>query len=237
MDTHVPFISNTPDDKHCLQAAYAMVRQFFEPELELDWDDWSEITGYLPGKGTWSMAGLMWFKDHGYDVVHIGTFDYEAFAERGDQYLLEALGEEVGKWKLQYMDLKLEQARAVRFLQSKIWINREATIDDIKNYLQEGYLVKCLVNLNALNNKPGYLGHAVIVKGYTDTDIILHDPGLPAFPDRHVDMEHFVRAWIDPEAKSEKMDAIRKLPTTQELDEGILVPLAETIADEPLIAA
>lgn len=237
MDHDVPFISNTPDDKQCLPAAYGMVRQYFEPELEIVWDDWMEMVGSLPGKGAWSTAGLVWFNDNGYDVVHIGTFDFQAFIDRGDQYLVEALGEEVTKWRLQYWDIKLEQARARRFLQSNVWINREADLFDVRQYLDEGYLVKCLVNLNALNDKPGYIGHAVIVKGYTDTHIILHDPGLPARPNRQVDNEHFLKAWIDPEAKSEKMDAIRKRPTVQEVDTGLKIPLAETIANEPLIAA
>lgn len=237
MDNDVPFISNTPADKHCLPAAYAMIRQYYEPDLEISWEDWEVQTGYVAGKGAWSMAGLMWFKENGYDVVHIGTFDYKSFVERGDQYLLEALGEEVGKWRLQHWDMEVERARARRFLESNVWVNREADLFDVRKFLDEGYLVKCLVNLRALNDEPGYLGHAVVVKGYTDTHVIMHDPGLPPRPNRHVDIQHFLKAWIDPEAQSEKMDAIRKLPTKEEIIAGDMIPLADTIADEPLIAA
>jgi hypothetical protein len=210
MDNDIPFVSNTPDDTQCLQASYAMIRQFFDPNLTIEWDEWADITGYLPGRGTWSMAGLMWFKEHGYDVIHMGLFDYAEFASRGAEYLVEALGEEVANWELQYTDLKLEQARALRFLSSNVWVQRPPTIADVRRYLDDGYLIKCLLNLNALNDKPGYLGHAVVVKGYTDTGVILHDPGLPARPNRRVDYEHFLYAWIDPVRRSQKLDAIRK---------------------------
>lgn len=213
IDIEVPFISNTPEDKQCLQASYGMIRQYFEPDLHIAWDDWAEITGYLPAKGTWSMAGLMWFKDNGYDVVHIADFNYADFALRGPEYLVDVLDEQVVKWLIQYTDFKMEQGRALRFHQSGIWIKRKAELDDIRSYLAEGYLVKCSVNLNSLNDKPGYLSHAVVVKGMTDFDVIIHDPGLPAYPNRHVPIDSFLEAWGEPNGQnSEKMDAIRKLP-------------------------
>ncbi|HEX8226894.1 MAG TPA: hypothetical protein VF572_03440 [Candidatus Saccharimonadales bacterium] len=232
MDTDLPFISNTPDDKQCLQASYAMIRQHFDPGLDIAWEDWAEITGYLPGKGTWSMAGLMWFREHGYDVVHLGTFDYGKFAMSGAEYLVEALGEEVASWELQFMDLKIEQARALRFLSTQVWVQKIPSIDDIRDYLNEGYLVKCLVNLNALNDKPGYLGHAVVVKGYTENDIIMHDPGLPPSPNRHVPIDTFLRSWTDPETQSEKMDAIRKLPATSKEQTLITGPTVDVVTAE-----
>jgi hypothetical protein len=71
--------------------------------------------------------------------------------------------------------------------------------------------IKCTVNLNALNGTPGYLSHAVVVKGITDTEVIVHDPGLPARPNRHVPVENFMIAWGHPKMPgSEKLDAIRK---------------------------
>lgn len=214
MNKNVPFISNTPADTQCLQAAYGMIRQYFDPDLDIAWDDWAEITGYLPGKGTWSMAGLMWFKDHGYDVVHIAEFDYQQFAFRGPKYLVEALDEEVAKWDIKFTDFKLEQARATRFLDTGIWKKRQPTLADIRYYLDDGYLVKCSLNLNVLNEKPGYLSHAVVVKGVTASDVILHDPGLPARPNRHVPIVVFEEAWGNPNTpRSEKLDAIRKLPS------------------------
>lgn len=208
----VPFVSNTPDDMHCLQASYAMIRQYFDPATDFDWDEWSTATGFMPGKGTWSTAGLIWFKEQGYEVVHISTFDYQEFAVKGTEYLIESLGELVGKWESEFIgDLELEKARALYFAALGVWVKRAPDLNDIRSYLDDGYLIKCLVNMNALNDKPGYLGHAVVVKGYTPTELIIHDPGLPAQPNRHVPIELFLRAWTNPETRSEKLDAIKKV--------------------------
>jgi hypothetical protein len=215
VDSAVPFVSNTPEDKQCLQASYAMIRQHFEPELRIEWDDWADITGFVPGKGTWSMAGLMWFQDNGYEVVHIADFDYADFALRGPEYLVETLDEEVANWNIKYTDFHIEQGRARRFLASGIWVKRHARIQDVRSYLEEGFLIKCSVNLNKLNGKQGYLSHAVVVKGITDAEVILHDPGLPAYPNRHVSFELFQEAWKELGVPgSEKMDAIRKINIT-----------------------
>lgn len=219
VDFNVPFIGNTPSDKQCLQAAYGMIRQYFDPQLAMDWDAWAEITGYVPEKGTWSMAGLMWFKENGYEVVHIAEFDYGDFALRGPEYLIEALDEEVAKWDIKFTDFTIEQSRALRFLRTGIWIKRAPTIDDMRNYLDAGYLLKCTVNLNALNDKPGYLSHALVVKGMTADEVIMHDPGLPAIPNRRVSIAKFKEAWGHPAMPgSEKLDAIRKSTVSSLID-------------------
>ena len=215
MKYEVPFISNTAEDKQCLQAAYGMIRNYFEPDLEMSWDEWSAITGYLPGKGTWSMAGLLWFKERGYSVIHIADFDYAALATEGEKYLIKLHGEELAQWEINNMDMATERTRATLFQASNISINRKPKFSDIKAYLDKGYLVKCQVNLNALNEIPGYTGHAVVVTGYTSSGLIIHDPGLPARPDRYVGSERFIEAWINPETQSAKMDAIFRAAPAQ----------------------
>jgi hypothetical protein len=208
----VPFVSNAPDDKHCLQASYAMIRQYFEPDLEIDWQEWSDLTGFVPDKATQATAGLLWFMEHDYEVVHMSLFDYRRFASEGGTYMLEALGERIAKWEIELMaDMSLEQIRAFWLAQSGNWVQRTPTLDDIYSFLDNGYLLRALVNMRALNDEQGYHGHAVVVKGYTENEIIVHDPGLPARPDRHVPIPTFLSAWINQETHSEKLDAIRKV--------------------------
>jgi hypothetical protein len=237
MDNDVPFIANTPDDTHCLPASFAMIRGFFEPDLTIGWDEWSETVGYVPGKGSWSMAGLMWFKDHGYEVVHIAAFDYKEFAARGPEYLLEALDEETAMWDIKFTDFDIEQARAARFMRSGIWLQRQPTVDDIRNYLTNGYLIKCSVNLHALNGRTGYLSHAVVLKGMTEHEVIMHDPGLPARPSRHVPIEDFLLAWDEPNRPgSAKMDAVRKLKVSPQPSRSSADGAATAEIGEPLPA-
>ena len=82
MNYVVPFIENTKDDTHCLQAAYLMIAKFFDKNFDIDWEKWSELTGYEENKGTWAIAGLLWFNENGYDVLHISLFDYQNFMEK-----------------------------------------------------------------------------------------------------------------------------------------------------------
>lgn len=206
---NVPFIGNTDDNLHCLQASYGMIRHFFEPGWHIDWSEWARTTGYVEGKGSWSFAGLMWFTQNGYDVVHITAFDYHRFVNEGETYLREALGDEAGSWEAAFTDMPLEQARCREFIQTGIWQHRKPSLADLQLYLDRGYLLKCLINLNFLNDIPGFLGHAVVVLGYTESEIIIHDPGLPPLPNRHVNINKFMAAWTNPNSNMEKMDAIK----------------------------
>ncbi|MBL8158834.1 peptidase C39 family protein [Candidatus Saccharibacteria bacterium] len=211
----MPFISNAPDDLHCLQAAYGMIRQFFEPEWQFDLEEWSQLTGFEPGHGSCSSVGLLWFHNNGYDVQHITKYDYRRFVAEGNDYQYEAIGREAADWEAEHFNMDLERERAARMVATGMWQHRAPGFEDIKLYLERGYIMKCLVNLNELNDKPGYLGHAVVVIGYSEDTLIIHDPGLPPRPSRMVSFDKFLAAWADPNANMEKLDAI-KLKTADE---------------------
>ncbi len=211
----VPFLSNRDDDKHCLQAAYGMIRQFFEPDWQIDWRDWSATTGFEEGRGSWSLEGMLWFHANNYDVQHVTAFDYQRFADEGIDYIYESLGKEVGDWEAHFFDIPKEQSRAKAFLATTMWQHRRPDFEDIKLYIERGYLVKCIVNLNHLNDLPGFVGHAVLAVGYTGEHIVIHDPGLPAVAYRSVPYEKFLRAWTDPNANMEKLDAIKLVSVSQ----------------------
>ena len=62
----------------------------------------------------------------------------------------------------------------------------------------------CMVNSRALNNKEGYLGHSIVIIGYTNQEFVLHDPGLPPLENRRVAYELFEKAWAYPDEKAKK---------------------------------
>jgi hypothetical protein len=209
MDYDVAFVPNTDDDLHCLQSAYLMIIKFFDPDFKISWQQLDKATGFEKNKGTWSMAGLLWLKEKGFDVKHLTIFDYDKFATEGGDYLIEVYGEEVGDWSVKHSNLPLERQRAKRMKESGIVINKVPTRSDIKRYLDDGYLVKTLVNARKLNGKKGYFGHAVIIKGYDNKHFIIHDPGLPPLPNRKVKYEDFEAAWADPNDEAKELDAIK----------------------------
>ena len=87
-----PFIGNTPDDQHCLQAAHMMIAKFFIPDFKISWEEWDQLTGYEEGKGTWASTGLLWFRNQDFEVEHWSLFDYAAFIREGRDYLLKIAG-------------------------------------------------------------------------------------------------------------------------------------------------
>lgn len=209
MNNNVNLIPNTPDDLHCLQSAYLMLVKFFKPDFTIDWDKWSNITGYEAGKGTWASAGLLWMKDNGFAVKHISLFDYDEFMQHGGEYLTRSFGAEIGEWQVQHSNIPLEQARAKRLVEENIWVKKEPAKDDIKQFLDNGYLLRCMVNAQKLNGKTGYFGHAVVVSGYDEHGFIIQDPGLPPLKNRRVTYEDFEKAWADPNKEAKELDVIK----------------------------
>lgn len=188
-----------------------MVLKFFKPDVKISWDEWDELTGFEKEKGTWASAVLLWFKNNGFDVRHITLFDYEDFIENGGDYLIRLTGKKVGQWQIEHSNIPLEQKRAKTLLRAGVIENRQPTQKDIIHYLENGYLVRVLVNMATLNDKTGYIGHAIVVSGYDDEGFIIQDPGLPPIENRKVCFADFEAAWADPNEQSKELDAIKLL--------------------------
>lgn len=202
----VPFVSNTVDDTHCLQAAYMSIAKYFDKKFAIDMTEWSKLTGYEEGLGTWANAGLVWFSENGYDVKHYELFDFQKFMDHPKEYMIETSGHEAGVWGYEHTNVPAEIERMKRLLAANIVEQREPTMNDIKSFIDEGYLVRATINCRVLDNEDGYVGHAVIITGYNDTYIQFHDPGLPAIPNRQATFAEFEKALSD---QAKELDAIR----------------------------
>lgn len=210
LDRQVEFFSNTPDDTHCFQAALKMVLKYFYPEEDYSWEDLDKKTAKVGSLWTWPMAGILWLKEKGMDIKVIEPFDYKKFVEVGGLYLIDEYGEEVGNEQIKHSDIEQERKLAKKYIKKIEIEKRIPELTEIKDYLEAGYLVGCNVNAKKLNNKDGYVGHFIIVKGFNDNNLILHDPGLPPLENRKVDFETFEKAWAYPNEKSKNIMAIKR---------------------------
>ncbi|MDB5162994.1 MAG: hypothetical protein JWN28_601 [Candidatus Saccharibacteria bacterium] len=206
----VPFISNTPDDTHCLQAAYMSIAKYFDPKFDFSMDDWAILTGYEEGLGTWANAGLVWFTENGYEVKHYETFDFKEFIKSPKEYMIQIHGIEAGNWGYEHTNVPKEIQRMKELLAADIVENKEPSIEDIKNGLNEGYLPRVTINAYVLDEEVGYEGHAVVITGYDDKFIVLHDPGLPALANRKIPVDVFMNAWSAQEKELDLIRLIRK---------------------------
>ena len=205
----IPYFANLEDGTHCYQAALKMVLSYF---YNKDWSfkELDCITGKLPGKWTWPTASLLWLLDHQFEVRLIETFDYNAFAKRGKDYLAEKYGDEVAEAQNQNSDLAREQKLAEKFAQKNCVTQRTPEWHDLECLFKDKYLIICNINACLIHNRKGYSGHFVVPLKVSGSSIVLHDPGLPPLPSITVTKELFEAAWGYPSEEAKNILAIRK---------------------------
>jgi len=171
----VPFVENL-DDK-CVPAVIGMVLQYFMPEKNFTTEDFIKFTGYRQGKGTWSAESMLNLLLQGFETEWIEDFDNQAFIKNPEGYLATILDDEAFRWQVANSNLKLEAERIQKYISTGHKIkHRKGTKEDIKKLLDDGWLVRLEVNARTLADKDGYEGHSVLVIGYDDKNIDIHNP-------------------------------------------------------------
>ncbi len=205
----VPFFSNTPDDTHCFQAALKMVLKYFLPEKEFTFDELDKLTAKKEGLWTWATQGILNLHQMGFDIIDIDGFEIEKFIKNGNKYLITKYGEEVGKAQIENSDIDQEREIFKKYLPLKIHKTALPTLTLIKDLINKGYLVVCNVNAYALDKEENYAGHFVVISDYDAKGFLLHDPGLPPYPNRKVSYKNFTRAWEYPIKEAKNLIAFK----------------------------
>ncbi len=212
MKNKVPFIPNTPDNLHCTPACFMMIAKYFDKKFDIAMDDWAHICGFEPGKGTWANGGLLWFAEHGYDVVHMEDFDDERFVREGGDYLVALHGQDTGKWMIEHTNMEAEIEQTEKLLSyPNIFSRSIPTISDMKRMIDDGYLLRIAVNWCALHDKLGYDGHSVLAYDYDNECIYIHDPGLPPQESLAVTWDKIDKISASPTIQNREVDAIRQI--------------------------
>lgn len=206
---NVPFYAN-PDSTHCFQAVFRMILKHRWPDKDFGWEALEKITAKVDGLWTWPTAGILWLHENGFEVHDVEAFDYPAFIEKGDRYLIDLFGQKIGQAQIAHSDIAQEIAYAKQIVAADIADSRIPKIAELKKRLDERYLLICNLNSRILNNKEGYSGHFVLLTGYTDSGFVLHDPGSPPRKNREVRFARFERAWAYPNEQAKNYIAIRK---------------------------
>lgn len=207
---NIPFYPNTEDDTHCFQAVLKSILKYYFPEKEYTWEELEQISNKPPGKWSWEMAGLVFLKRLGLEVKNVRVFDYPAFIERGEEYLIELWGKEAGEASIEHGDTPRAQEDAKIFIQEITPENRPANYDELIKLFQDGYLIVCNINSYGLDNEPGFAGHFVLITDIDENSVTMHDPGLPPHPNRKVDKATFLRAWYFSTEKEANYMAFKK---------------------------
>lgn len=206
----IPFFPNTGDGTHCFQAALMMALAVVMPERKFTYEELDGISQKLPGKWTWPTAAMLWMIGEGLEVNLIEEFDYKAFADHGGKYIIERFGREVGEAQIANSDIAREQEIARRFVTLAPLKYRSPDLDDIKNEIGRGAVAILNVNAAALHDLSGYSGHFVVICDVKKKSVVLHDPGLPPYPNLEVQLDRFNRAWGYPSDRDKNLMTICK---------------------------
>lgn len=174
----VPFVGNAenPSDR-CVPAVLAMVLGYFMPERTFAKAEIEQMCGYIPGKATWKTQLLLSLDELGFLTWWIEDFDHHKFVANPEGYLATILDKEALDWQVKNSDLPKEAERMRQYLDRGLPLKqRKGTRQDIKDFLDDGWLVMLEVNENVIADKPGYLGHVVLVIGYDDKNVTIHNP-------------------------------------------------------------
>lgn len=197
MSKKVPFVSNTPDDMHCVLAVFRMVHKYFLKK-DISWKKIDKLMHVIPGKGTWTFVGEMELAKRGINVLNIEPVDYNLLYKEGVNYLKKIVGEETAKYYLERSNIATVLKYIPEYLQSVRHETRKATIGEVLKHLKKGNLVGAEVNSDILNNKSGFNLHFVLLYDFDSKHILLHDPGLPPINGRRITIKEFERCWNFP---------------------------------------
>jgi hypothetical protein len=191
----VPFFANTADDTHCVQASFRIMLKYFIPEWEFSYEQLDIMSQKQPGKGTWWPPMLMELQKMGLMVKNIEGFDYQRLYKEGDAYINSIYPKETAEYYLKCSNINEIKPLIPEFMKKIKNETRPATMGDIDNLLADGWLVGVDLNSRALNDRPGYVGHMVVIFDADKNNFWLHDPGLKPMPNRKVRRQKFWAAW------------------------------------------
>lgn len=207
----VPFYGNTPDGKHCFQAAMKMILGYFLPSREFSWKELDDLSAKREGLGTWAQRMLINLRQMGFIVVRVGGFDGRAFIRDGAKYIKQAYDNpEAAAWQIKHSDIPQEQQTYQDAYDEGVDIQvRVPELSEIQAYQEQNFLVYTLLNSRSLHNKSGYAGHFVVILSIDKHEVVLHDPGLPPQPALHVPIQQFISAWSYPNKANRNFTAIK----------------------------
>jgi len=190
-------IPNTPDRNHCVQASFRMAMEALagrDPGPARA----EELTGWVPGRGTWQFRMLIALADAGLAVADVEPLDVERFlADPAAEIVREVESREVAEQYIADTDLEAEVAalRACVAHPRIAFVDRAPTIGEARDALEGCALLLCHVNGKALTDEPGHSGHMVVVERIDEHSVLLHNPGPPARFRHELPIATFERAW------------------------------------------
>jgi hypothetical protein len=197
--------------EHCVQACFQMIFRTKRGGEVPSFGELDRLMNKRPGKYTYEFALLAEMPARGFETRIVWGFDLHRLISDPAQFLLEHYGPAVGAETIRNTDLKQLQQDAARLVDSKSVVieKRPATRDDLTKYIREGFYVMCTVNQRVLQADPDYVAHNILVFGYSNRGVTIHNPGPPSVKAAEITWDLFDRAWAYPSGAARNILAFR----------------------------
>jgi hypothetical protein len=189
-----PFVANSADNMHCVNAVFRMVHQYYFNQ-DLSWEEIDKLTKAIPGKATWTFIGEMEFAKKGLEVTNIEPVNYQKLYAEGENYLTKVVGKDTAQYYLEKSNIVSVIKYIPEYLKTVKHETRRASIKEIIKYLEQKSLVGAEINSRILNNRVGFSLHFVLLYDFDGKNIILHDPGAPPIMARKVKINEFDKCF------------------------------------------
>ncbi|MGX5858285.1 hypothetical protein ACWKW6_31805 [Dyadobacter jiangsuensis] len=147
----------------------------------------------------------------GFKTEIIWEFDLLRLSTDPENFFLESYGEEVGAVIIENSDLDILKGDARRLHESEdvTFIQRHATFEDIKSRISEGYYLLSTINQRVLQADPGYAAHTILIYGFNDRGVIIHNPGPPSNESAEIPWDLFDKSWAYPDEHARNILAFK----------------------------
>lgn len=193
---------------HCSQSVFRSLFEYLCNE-KYSWEEIDKLTKTIQGKGSWTMAAYIELAKRGVEVINLEPFDYAQYYQEGVPYLERTFDHNTVQYYLTKSNLLTVRDDIPEFLRLVYHESRRASIEEIDQFLDNGYLIGTEINSRILNKKPGFSLHYVLIKGREGDNYIINDPGLPPLENRLVSKKEFMEA-LGGETANGEVTAVKK---------------------------
>ncbi|QDK82617.1 hypothetical protein EXU85_30010 [Spirosoma sp. KCTC 42546] len=204
-------VENSKTAEHCVHACFQMLLRTRPGQEVYSFKTLDQIMHKVPGKYTFEYNLVAEMPNLGFKTEIIWEFDLYKLSIDPEKFFLDLLGEEVGKVTIDKSDLETLKLDAKKLNESgEVNIQkRPATFEDIKSKLLDGYYLLCTINQRVLQADPGYVAHTILVFGFNDRGVIIHNPGPPSNAAAEIPWDLFDKSWAYPNANARNILAFK----------------------------
>lgn len=174
---NVPFIEDKEEKYESCQGlpTTMMAFKFFLPNLSINFDELYKKLGYKRGNWFFETYIVSLFKEFNVPALYYSTKKLKKCKNKECFKRISGLDfnnkEATEEFNLKHYNSAIDFVKKHKLFRQM----KEISLDFIKEQISNSKLVIATLNRNKLQNKEGYKGHFILIRGFTDNSFICND--------------------------------------------------------------